>query len=243
MAGGAVAKMLAPLMAANCPETRPSTACSECSAPFRCANGFRLVKISPWFGAAPLKLKPMTENTPSTSGSLISASSACRATSPVYCSDAPGGAWTMVIRYPSSSDGTNARGTERYTHHVSPSDAAKSTTITQRRRSTRDSTDTYALVPAVIARSIVVKTTPLPWWLRPRSRADSAGVSVNALNAESATENAIVIENCAYNRPVVPGKNATGTNTAISTSAVAMTAPNTSRIASDAAFLAGLRYS
>ena len=33
----------------------------------------------------------------------------------------------------------------------------------------------------------------------------------------------------------MPGKNATGTNTAISTSAVAMTAPSTSRIASDAA--------
>ena len=41
----------------------------------------------------------------------------------------------------------------------------------------------------------------------------------------------------------MPGKNATGTNTAISTSAVAMTAPSTSRIASDAAWRAGFRYS
>jgi hypothetical protein len=41
----------------------------------------------------------------------------------------------------------------------------------------------------------------------------------------------------------VPGKNATGTNTATSTSAVAITAPNTSRIASDAASAAGLRNS
>ena len=36
----------------------------------------------------------------------------------------------------------------------------------------------------------------------------------------------------------MPGKNAIGTNTAISTSAVAMTAPSTSPIASTAAFLA-----
>ena len=41
----------------------------------------------------------------------------------------------------------------------------------------------------------------------------------------------------------MPGKNATGTNTAISTSAVAMTAPSTSRIASDAACRADTLYS
>ena len=41
----------------------------------------------------------------------------------------------------------------------------------------------------------------------------------------------------------MPGKNATGTNTATRTSAVAMTAPNTSRIASEAACLAGVRNS
>ena len=41
----------------------------------------------------------------------------------------------------------------------------------------------------------------------------------------------------------MPGKNATGTNTAISTSAVAMTAPSTSRIASDAACRAVRPYS
>jgi hypothetical protein len=63
------------------------------------------------------------------------------------------------------------------------------------------------------------------------------------LKTESATANAIVIENCAYRRPVVPGKKATGTNTAVSTRPVAMTAPSTSRIASDAAFAADTRYS
>ena len=38
----------------------------------------------------------------------------------------------------------------------------------------------------------------LLWWLvRSSSSADSAGVSVTALNTDSATANAIVIENCA----------------------------------------------
>ncbi len=42
---------------------------------------------------------------------------------------------------------------------------------------------------------------------------------------------------------MVPGKNATGTNTAISTSPVATTAPSTSRMASDAALRAETLYS
>src|SRR6187200_2055015 len=87
------------------------------------------------------------------------------------------------------------------------------------------------------------KNRPLWWLSRSSSNADSAGVSVTALNTDSATANAIVIENWAYSRPVVPGKNATGTNTAMSTRPVASTAPNTSRIASDAACLALLPYS
>ena len=50
-----------------------------------------------------------------------------------------------------------------------------------------------------------------------------------------ATEKAIVSANCRNNIPVVPGKSATGTNTATSTSEVAITAPATSFIATDAA--------
>src|SRR5260221_405456 len=65
--------------------------------------------------------------------------------------------------------------------------------------------------------------------------ADSAGVSVSALNAEIATENAIVSANWRNKIPVVPGNNATGTNTATSTNDVATTAPATSFIATDAA--------
>ncbi len=55
------------------------------------------------------------------------------------------------------------------------------------------------------------------------------------MNAEIAIENAIVSENCRYKMPVVPGKNDTGTNTAISTSDVAITALVTSLMARDVA--------
>src|SRR5467141_4300859 len=65
--------------------------------------------------------------------------------------------------------------------------------------------------------------------------AESAGVSVRALNAEIETEKAIVSANCRNRIPVVPGKSATGTNTATSTSDVAMTAPVTSFMATEAA--------
>src|SRR5438270_4932866 len=65
--------------------------------------------------------------------------------------------------------------------------------------------------------------------------AERAGVSVSALKAEIATENAIVSANCRNKIPVVPGNKATGTNTATSTSEVAITAPVTSFMATDAA--------
>ena len=93
--------------------TRSRTALSSCAVPFRSAKGFRLEKISPWFGAAPLKLKPMTEKTPSMSGSFKRICSACRAIVPVCSSDEPAGAWTTVMKYPRSSSGTNACGTVR----------------------------------------------------------------------------------------------------------------------------------
>src|ERR1017187_2159051 len=68
-----------------------------------------------------------------------------------------------------------------------------------------------------------------------RNIAESAGESVSALKAEMAIENAMVSENCLYRIPVVPGKNETGTNTAISTSDVAMTALVTSPMAREVA--------
>ena len=83
---------------------------------------FSRVKIRPWFGALPLKLKPATEKTDSTSGTLRRICSASFMTFVVYSMDAPDGACTMVMKYPSSSAGTNAPGTARYTHHVAASD-------------------------------------------------------------------------------------------------------------------------
>jgi hypothetical protein len=48
-------------------------------------------------------------------------------------------------------------------------------------------------------------------------------------------ENAIVSENCRYRMPVVPGKNDTGTKTAMSTNEVAITALVTSPMAREVA--------
>ncbi len=64
-----------------------------------------------------------------------------------------------------------------------------------------------------------------------------AGVSVNATNPEIATAVTTVTANCWYSLPARPPRNATGTNTEISTSSIAMIAPVTSRIDSTAASL------
>src|SRR5207244_8001792 len=61
-----------------------------------------------------------------------------------------------------------------------------------------------------------------------------------ALKAEMEIEKAIVSANWRNRIPVVPGKNATGTNTATRTSEVAITAPVTSFMAADAARLGSL---
>jgi len=70
-----------------------------------------------------------------------------------------------------------------------------------------------------------------------RNNAESAGESVSALNAEMMTDTAMVTANCWYNRPVMPGMNAVGTNTAARMIAMAMTGPLTSCIPFSAASL------
>src|SRR5271169_5980976 len=70
------------------------------------------------------------------------------------------------------------------------------------------------------------------------NRAASAGERVRALNKEIAIEKAMVRENCRYRIPVVPGKNDTGTKTEISTRDVAITAPDTSAMATEVAVCA-----
>ena len=67
------------------------------------------------------------------------------------------------------------------------------------------------------------------------SSAASAGLSVSALNADRITEIAMVTANCWYSRPVMPGMNAVGMNTAESTSAMPITGPEISSMAFSAA--------
>ena len=55
------------------------------------------------------------------------------------------------------------------------------------------------------------------------------GISVNAVTLENATAAAIAKANSVNNRPILPCKNTSGTNTAINTKVVAITAKPTSR--------------
>jgi hypothetical protein len=69
-----------------------------------------------------------------------------------------------------------------------------------------------------------------------RSRSPpSAGLNVRALNAETMTEIAMVMANCWYSLPVMPGMKTVGTNTAASTRAIPITGPDNSSIAFRAA--------
>ena len=92
-------------------------------------------------------------------------------------------------------------------------------------------------MPAITL-STLEKNQPCLPRSRPSRIAESDGARVNALNAEIEMENAIVSANWRKRIPVVPGKNATGRNTATSTSEVAMTAPVTSFMAVEAALCA-----
>ena len=67
------------------------------------------------------------------------------------------------------------------------------------------------------------------------NNAERAGVILRALKVEMTIEKAMVRANWRYSCPVVPGKKATGINTAKSTKEVATTAPDNSFIASMAA--------
>ena len=69
------------------------------------------------------------------------------------------------------------------------------------------------------------------------SREHSAGLRVNAFSEENTTATQIVTANCRYISPVIPGSIATGTNTASSTSVVAIMAPPTSCMVTSAASL------
>src|SRR5476651_1454765 len=55
------------------------------------------------------------------------------------------------------------------------------------------------------------------------NKVHNAGVNDKAINAEIITEIAMVMANCWYNRPTMPGIKPTGTNTAAKISAMAIT--------------------
>src|SRR5271169_5623566 len=71
-----------------------------------------------------------------------------------------------------------------------------------------------------------------------RRRLHSDGVSDKAINAERTTEIAIVMANCWYNRPTMPGIKPTGTNTAARINAIATTGADMSFMAWKVAYLA-----
>src|SRR5580704_13559012 len=130
----------------------------------------------------------------------------------------------------------NPCGVVRYKKAAAPRATTNPTSATYFHRTTTCSKSLYQAVIRSITRLNSWKKRPCArsrWW--PRKIADSAGVNVSALNAEIETENAMVSANWRKRIPVVPGNNATGTNTATSTSDVAITAPATSFIATDAA--------
>ncbi len=59
----------------------------------------------------------------------------------------------------------------------------------------------------------------------------SAGVNDNAINADIITDIAMVMANCWYKRPTIPGIKPTGTNTAASINAMAITGADISFMA------------
>ena len=63
------------------------------------------------------------------------------------------------------------------------------------------------------------------------NKVQSAGVNDKAMNADIITDMAMVMANCWYNLPTMPGIKPTGTNTAASISAMATTGAEISFIA------------
>ena len=68
-------------------------------------------------------------------------------------------------------------------------------------------------------------------WPGFRSKAQRAGLRVRAFMALNSVVKAMVNENCLYNWPVIPPRNAAGTKTAMRTSVIPITAPVISCIA------------
>src|SRR5258707_4460192 len=88
MAGGLNGITIASGIPISGPRRRFSTEAAVCAAPARSRNGFKGTKTIARLGADPEKLKPPTENTPSTSGIFTAAASTLRIASSVYSKEA-----------------------------------------------------------------------------------------------------------------------------------------------------------
>ena len=130
--GGRNGMAMAPVTAPSLPQTCWMTAWADWSARGRSEYGWRPKNIMPRLGARPEKLKPLTENTVSTSGISERSDCTCSATRAVWASDAPSGAWRSIMPQPWSSSGTKARGTCWYTKYVRPRPARNSATASRR---------------------------------------------------------------------------------------------------------------
>src|SRR5262249_28255536 len=106
-------------------------------------------------------------------------------------------------------------------HAVIASRIADGATIVHQCRAVNSSTASYDSSihrrPALNQRNR--KNRVSPCLARRNSRA-IAGLKVSELRAEKTNEKTIVMANWLYSRPVIPGMNATGTNTAASTSVI-----------------------
>ena len=83
-----------------------------------------------------------------------------------------------------------------YTQYVAPSSATNTSVTMIRKRIRPRSEDTIAAVPPSMMRLTMRKNAPFGFSTCPSSSAESAGVSVSALNAEMTIETAIVSANC-----------------------------------------------
>ena len=112
----------------------------------------------------------------------------------------------------------NALGRTAIIQPVSPSRASEGTTIVHQWWAVHSRTESYEFStqprPALNQRNRKNRVSRAFW--RRNSR-DIAGLNESELKAENMNENTIVIANWLYSLPVIPGMNATGTNTAART--------------------------
>ena len=177
------------------------TACAECSSPCAARQRLRGDEDDPAVRARlPAKLKPLTANMPRDLG-LPSQHEPppARGTFAVYSSEAPSGRLDrddeVALVLVGHEAGRHRLDRRQYVAAEGDDEDARprrSRSRTSARAARRDT----AFVPALDHALERGEEPPFSVLARASSSAESAGVSVSALNAEIATENAIVSENC-----------------------------------------------